>query len=341
MQTSINPQMLKDNETTVKNETTSNEDVSSNTTSISYRGNLPKHAVDILNNWLNEHFSHPYPSDSEKEHLAQITGLSLTQINNWFINARRRKWRPAVEKLEKEQAKRESKNMSIGQNTPTFLTPNHIMTTQLPAPTSVPQPSEYFIEAVHPENAQFNVQNNHKRKYENIEYTEEKVVKKKKTSDRYPSTITGVSDVGTSTDKNDEIPDQKTLNENYKSMVSEFNRLKRENELLKAELSKLQTTYDKLYNDLTERNSQLLQRLNSMDTIQKHLEKSNIEMSMKLQKYSSIQKPFPVRPSIVSQFKPFKKPLNMFADSSDEGYETKSLSEIIQEQKNEKENKNE
>ncbi|CAN0909583.1 BEL1-like homeodomain protein 9 [Linum grandiflorum] len=67
---------------------------------------LPDHAVALLKSWLFEHFLHPYPTDSEKQILAQQTGLSRTQVSNWFINARVRVWKPMVEEihsLESEQ----------------------------------------------------------------------------------------------------------------------------------------------------------------------------------------------------------------------------------------------
>ncbi|KAF0975786.1 hypothetical protein FDP41_005113 [Naegleria fowleri] len=63
------------------------------------RGNLPKSSVDCLQKWLFDNFNHPYPSDAEKDALATETSLTLTQVNNWFINARRRIWKPLLQKL--------------------------------------------------------------------------------------------------------------------------------------------------------------------------------------------------------------------------------------------------
>ena len=61
------------------------------------RSNLPRPAVDILKTWLFQHLVHPYPSEEEKRMLAQQTNLNLTQVNNWFINARRRILQPMLE----------------------------------------------------------------------------------------------------------------------------------------------------------------------------------------------------------------------------------------------------
>ena len=44
----------------------------------------------ILKDWLFSNCYHPYPTDSDKCTLCLQTGLSLQQLNNWFINARRR-----------------------------------------------------------------------------------------------------------------------------------------------------------------------------------------------------------------------------------------------------------
>lgn len=80
------------------------------------RGNLPKHATNILKTWLFSNFLHPYPSESEKLELSQQTGLTITQINNWFINARVRTWRPMLESMldgEKERNKISQSNPQL------------------------------------------------------------------------------------------------------------------------------------------------------------------------------------------------------------------------------------
>ncbi|XP_041839791.1 homeobox protein Meis1a [Melanotaenia boesemani] len=60
------------------------------------RGIFPKVATNILRAWLFQHLMHPYPSEEQKKQLALDTGLTVLQVNNWFINARRRIVQPMI-----------------------------------------------------------------------------------------------------------------------------------------------------------------------------------------------------------------------------------------------------
>ncbi|CAL9771885.1 unnamed protein product [Musa acuminata subsp. burmannicoides] len=59
------------------------------------KGKLPKEARQKLLNWWQLHYKWPYPSETEKVELAESTGLDQKQINNWFINQRKRHWKPS------------------------------------------------------------------------------------------------------------------------------------------------------------------------------------------------------------------------------------------------------
>ncbi|XP_077284013.1 homeobox protein PKNOX1-like isoform X3 [Arctopsyche grandis] len=71
----------------------------------SKRGVLPRHATQAMRAWLFQHLVHPYPTEEEKRCLAAQTRLTLLQVNNWFINARRRILQPMLD----------GKDTSVGQ----------------------------------------------------------------------------------------------------------------------------------------------------------------------------------------------------------------------------------
>ncbi|XP_042476501.1 BEL1-like homeodomain protein 1 isoform X2 [Macadamia integrifolia] len=71
---------------------------------------LPERSVSVLRAWLFEHFLHPYPKDSDKHMLAKQTGLTRSQVSNWFINARVRLWKPMVEEMYTEELKEQEQN---------------------------------------------------------------------------------------------------------------------------------------------------------------------------------------------------------------------------------------
>ncbi|KAG1338798.1 Homeobox protein knotted-1-like 1 [Cocos nucifera] len=59
------------------------------------KGKLPKDARLTLLDWWHTHYRWPYPTEEEKAKLAEMTGLDQKQINNWFINQRKRHWKPS------------------------------------------------------------------------------------------------------------------------------------------------------------------------------------------------------------------------------------------------------
>ncbi|XP_062209387.1 BEL1-like homeodomain protein 11 [Phragmites australis] len=69
---------------------------------------LPAGSVAVLRAWLFDHFLHPYPDESEKLGLAVSTGLSRSQISNWFINARVRLWKPMIEEMYNDEFSEDS-----------------------------------------------------------------------------------------------------------------------------------------------------------------------------------------------------------------------------------------
>ncbi|CAK8693267.1 homeobox protein PKNOX2-like [Clavelina lepadiformis] len=94
------------------------------------RGILPKHATEILRSWLFSHIVHPYPTEDEKRSLANQTCLTLLQVNNWFINARRRILQPMLDASNHDAAgastnKSKKSKMQVNRSTDRFW-PNTI-----------------------------------------------------------------------------------------------------------------------------------------------------------------------------------------------------------------------
>ncbi|KAM0016602.1 putative transcription factor Homeodomain-TALE-KNOX family [Helianthus debilis subsp. tardiflorus] len=59
------------------------------------KGKLPNAARQTLLQWWDSHYKWPYPTEADKILLAESTGLDQKQINNWFINQRKRHWKPS------------------------------------------------------------------------------------------------------------------------------------------------------------------------------------------------------------------------------------------------------
>ena len=56
------------------------------------KGKLPTDSTALLKKWWSDNISWPYPSDADKKSLLEQTNLDSTQVNNWFINQRKRHW---------------------------------------------------------------------------------------------------------------------------------------------------------------------------------------------------------------------------------------------------------
>lgn len=52
----------------------------------------------FMTQWLVENWTNPYPDDEGLAELAELNGTTHTIVSNWLINARTRKWRPAIVK---------------------------------------------------------------------------------------------------------------------------------------------------------------------------------------------------------------------------------------------------
>jgi hypothetical protein len=51
---------------------------------------------EYLTDWLGKNFINPYPDETVLQKMARDCGTTPTVVSNWLINARTRKWRPAI-----------------------------------------------------------------------------------------------------------------------------------------------------------------------------------------------------------------------------------------------------
>jgi hypothetical protein len=67
---------------------------------------LPSETVEYLKAWMMspEHISHPYPTEQEKLQIMADTSVEMKQLTNWFVNNRKRYWKPRVEARLQQQA---------------------------------------------------------------------------------------------------------------------------------------------------------------------------------------------------------------------------------------------
>ena len=78
---------------------TSTRRAASKVTNTKKSASLPQETVDYLKSWMMspEHIARPYPTEQEKAQIMAETGIELKQLTNWFVNNRKRYWKPRVE----------------------------------------------------------------------------------------------------------------------------------------------------------------------------------------------------------------------------------------------------
>ncbi|XP_060599223.1 pre-B-cell leukemia transcription factor 2-like [Ruditapes philippinarum] len=66
---------------------------------------LNSYAVEVMTEWYDRHIDNPYPTDEEKLALADMGGLSLSQVKAWFANKRNRtnNTKPKKQKIQVEK----------------------------------------------------------------------------------------------------------------------------------------------------------------------------------------------------------------------------------------------
>jgi hypothetical protein len=92
---------------------------------------LPRSTVDYLKNWMMspDHIAHPYPTEKEKLEIMEATGIELKQLTNWFVNNRKRFWKPRVEARLQQQRQAQkpvstaNSSQSIGKSFYAAITP--------------------------------------------------------------------------------------------------------------------------------------------------------------------------------------------------------------------------
>lgn len=60
-------------------------------------GNIQKQKTFHLKAWFRKNTENPYPTSAQKTDFCDTLGLDKKQVNNWFINARRRQIRRLTE----------------------------------------------------------------------------------------------------------------------------------------------------------------------------------------------------------------------------------------------------
>jgi hypothetical protein len=86
------------------------------TTNARKSSTLPAETVEYLKNWMMspEHINHPYPTEREKAQIMADTGIGIKPLTNWFVNNRKRYWKPRYEARLQQQKAEAAKVMMAG-----------------------------------------------------------------------------------------------------------------------------------------------------------------------------------------------------------------------------------
>jgi hypothetical protein len=100
----------------------------------SSHSSLPAETVDYLKAWMMspEHISHPYPTDAEKATIMAETGIEIKQLTNWFVNNRKRFWKPRVEAAQKHGI---ASHRILGSETPASVSSSRIERVEQTSPS--------------------------------------------------------------------------------------------------------------------------------------------------------------------------------------------------------------
>lgn len=100
---------------------------------------LPAETVEYLKNWMMspEHINHPYPTEREKAQIMADTGIGIKPLTNWFVNNRKRYWKPRYEaRLQQQKAEAAKAKMAGGNAALSVSSTASAVITASPAPKS-------------------------------------------------------------------------------------------------------------------------------------------------------------------------------------------------------------
>jgi hypothetical protein len=120
---------------------------------LSHRFTKSKHVTDTnayMTKWLIANWTNPYPEEKDVEALANACNITAHVVNNWLINIRTRKWRPAIQKAYQlgrpaQFLREDSLKIFQGEDVREIPSFNHISTTkqqQRPVTNREPAPKK-------------------------------------------------------------------------------------------------------------------------------------------------------------------------------------------------------